>query len=129
MEVAPTALLTILTLLVSSRCLRHMLIGLPLIVLAVGYRSSARVGYSLSAVVGLAARKVIRINLRRGRDRWKILEHCLLNCGGLRSDFGAQARIALRCVALGCLEHGREVTVAVEEVWALLRRLCGRRRS
>ena len=123
MEVTPAAMLTILTLLISSGCLRNVLVWLrlPLLVLTRGHRSSARSRRSLSTTRGLAARESIRVDWSRGWNRREILEYLLLSCGRVCSDLSAETGIvALWGVALRCFEHRREVAVSVEEVRAIL---------
>lgn len=123
MEVTPAAMLTVLTLLVSSGCLRNLLVRLrlPLLVLTIGHRSSARSRCSLSVTNGLAARRCIRIDGSRGRYRWEILEDILLSCGRVCGDLSAETGVvALWGVALSGFKHGRKITIAVEEVRAIL---------
>ena len=88
MKVAPAAMLTFLTLLVSSGCLRNVLVWLrlPLLVLTRGHRASARSRWSLGTASGLAARECIRVDRSRGWNRREILEYLLLSRGGVCSD-------------------------------------------
>jgi len=123
LEVTPAAMLTILTLLVSSRCLCNVLVRLrlPLLVLTIGYGSSTRSRYSLSVTSGLAARSCIRAGWSRGWNRWEVLEYLLLSSGRVGSDLSTETGVvALGVVTLRCFEHGREVAIAVEEVRAVL---------
>jgi hypothetical protein len=132
MKAAPAAMLTILTLLVSSGCLRNVLVWLrlPLLIWTMRYRSSTRSRYSLSTTSGLAARECIRVDWSRGWNRRKILKNVLLSRGRVCSNLSTEAGVvALWGVALRCFEHGREVAIAVEEVRTFLRSLRWGRRT